>query len=183
MAPPRNRGGSVADSGEDHDFDGCYRAQIAGLIRFLCMMGATNEEAYDVAQDTFAALLVNWSTVNEPAAWIRTVATRKLRDRFRRRRVEMAALTRMRVFVQPGFEPVYAVDDADIVEMIMKGLRSLPPRQREVMAWTVSGYSPTEIAPLIGITAESVRGSLRKARLALKKLVLDHRGRAGGELT
>jgi DNA-directed RNA polymerase specialized sigma24 family protein len=35
------------------------------------------------------------------------------------------------------------------------------------MAWTVSGYTPVEIAKELGLTSDAVRATLMKARRAL----------------
>jgi DNA-directed RNA polymerase specialized sigma24 family protein len=45
-------------------------------------------------------------------------------------------------------------------------LKSLPPRQRQVLAWTLAGYTPSDIADQLGLPAETVRGNLAKARRA-----------------
>ncbi|HEX8864295.1 MAG TPA: sigma-70 family RNA polymerase sigma factor, partial [Lentzea sp.] len=50
---------------------------------------------------------------------------------------------------------------------LLTALKVLPPRQQQVMAWTLSGFRPAEIADELGITAEAVRSSLMKARQAL----------------
>ncbi|MEU4344397.1 sigma factor-like helix-turn-helix DNA-binding protein [Nocardia sp. NPDC023852] len=48
---------------------------------------------------------------------------------------------------------------------ILRVLRELPPRQRQVMAWTLADYTPTEIASILPpLTPEAVRSSLRRAR-------------------
>ena len=47
-------------------------------------------------------------------------------------------------------------------------LRRLPPRQRQIMAWVYDGYTPKEIADLLGMEPNAVRASLHKAREALK---------------
>jgi RNA polymerase sigma-70 factor (ECF subfamily) len=44
----------------------------------------------------------------------------------------------------------------------------LPQRQREVMAWHYDGYSPREIADLLGVPDDAVRSSLYQARKNLK---------------
>lgn len=50
---------------------------------------------------------------------------------------------------------------------ILRLLAGLPPRQRQVLAWTLDGYTPAEIAEVLAITPEAVRASLMKARRAL----------------
>ncbi len=57
------------------------------------------------------------------------------------------------------------------VDTAQRGLASLPPRQREVMAWTMVGFTPTEIAEELKISREAVRASLMKARKTLRAFI------------
>ncbi|MFM9596568.1 sigma-70 family RNA polymerase sigma factor [Streptomyces scabiei] len=50
---------------------------------------------------------------------------------------------------------------------LLRLLADLPPRQRQIMAWKYDGHSPAEIAEELGISSETVRASLLKARRAL----------------
>jgi DNA-directed RNA polymerase specialized sigma24 family protein len=45
-------------------------------------------------------------------------------------------------------------------------LRSLPPRQRQVLAWSLAGFTPGDIAEHLDLPADTVRANLRKARRA-----------------
>ncbi|WP_436762721.1 helix-turn-helix transcriptional regulator [Streptosporangium sp. V21-05] len=45
-------------------------------------------------------------------------------------------------------------------------LRSPPPRQRQVLAWTMSDFTPSEIAEQLGMTPNAVSANLKKARRA-----------------
>ena len=46
---------------------------------------------------------------------------------------------------------------------------SLPPKQREVMAWHIDGFRSAEIAATLHIDPAAVRQNLVKARRNLKK--------------
>jgi DNA-directed RNA polymerase specialized sigma24 family protein len=48
---------------------------------------------------------------------------------------------------------------------------SLPPRQRQVLAWHYDGYSNIEIAKILGLTDKAVAANLYQARQALKRLL------------
>jgi RNA polymerase sigma-70 factor (ECF subfamily) len=54
---------------------------------------------------------------------------------------------------------------------VIEQLGLLPPRQRQVMAWTFDGYTPAEIAEELGLSSATVRGSMRKARNTLARHV------------
>jgi RNA polymerase sigma-70 factor (ECF subfamily) len=47
-------------------------------------------------------------------------------------------------------------------------IRRLPPRQRQVMAWTLYEYRPAEIADELRLPADTVRANLYQARNTLK---------------
>lgn len=53
---------------------------------------------------------------------------------------------------------------------------TLPPRQRQVMCWTLAGYSPTQIAEILRITPEAARANLMKARRTLADRLNDSSG-------
>jgi RNA polymerase sigma factor (sigma-70 family) len=61
---------------------------------------------------------------------------------------------------------------------VLRLLAQLPARQRQVMAWTYDGATPTEIADALRINPDAVRGSLKKARASLRQYLQDH----GGEI-
>ena len=59
---------------------------------------------------------------------------------------------------------------------VLAALADLSPKQRQVMTWTVDGFSPTEIARELDADPAAVRQSLAKARKHLKQQL----GIAGG---
>ena len=75
----------------------------------------------------------------------------------------------------PPLEPGIAADEAALLSpeqaRILELLRLLPHRQRQVMAWTYDGYTPTEIATFLNLDSGTVRASLHKARETLKHLL------------
>lgn len=52
---------------------------------------------------------------------------------------------------------------------VLAALASLPPKQREVMAWHIDGFGSAEIAATLHIDPAAVRQNLIKARRSLKK--------------
>ncbi|MET9444407.1 sigma factor-like helix-turn-helix DNA-binding protein [Streptomyces sp. NPDC006610] len=57
-----------------------------------------------------------------------------------------------------------AIAEWEATHDVLPVLRSLPPRQRQILAWTLAGFTPTDIAELLGLRAETVRANLMKAR-------------------
>ena len=52
---------------------------------------------------------------------------------------------------------------------VMAHLQGLPPKQREVMTWTLARFSDAEIASALGISADAVKSNRRYARATLRK--------------
>ncbi len=153
--------------GTDAAFSGFYREFIPTLVAFLVWQGARLSDAADIAQDTMIKLYRNWSTIRHREAWARRVASRELVRRF------------ARVPEDPCPDPLECpllptptnVEAWEQRHEVLRLLDQLPPRQRQVLAWTVDGYTPAEIAVELGIAPEAVRSSLLKARRTLARLL------------
>jgi DNA-directed RNA polymerase specialized sigma24 family protein len=60
---------------------------------------------------------------------------------------------------------------------VMALLRALPPKQRQVMTWTLAGFGDAEIASSLGLSTDAVKQSRYYARRNLaKRLRLAERG-------
>ncbi len=60
-----------------------YRAEYDNLVRSLALLAGSRDLASDAAQGAFVVAGTRWpevSLVDEPTAWIRTVAARRLID-------------------------------------------------------------------------------------------------------
>jgi RNA polymerase sigma factor (sigma-70 family) len=134
------------------------------LVGFLLVQGARFTEAADIAQETMTRAYKLWATIDHPKAWARTVASRALARNIARipedPREEIAEET---LLVPSSIN----VTEWEEHHEILRVLSLLPPRQRQVLAWTFDGYSPAEIGEILGISSETVRANLLKARRAL----------------
>jgi len=147
-------------------FDEFYQCELPRLIVFVRSMRATWEEAKDAAQDALEAAFVHWEELTNPRAWVRIVAERKfLRQRLRLQRgAELAQLSGWGV--SAWYSPPAVHEET---AMVLTAIGELPPAQRRVMAWSFDGYTPTEIAEILGEEAATVRSNLRHARRQLAK--------------
>ncbi|GGP61056.1 RNA polymerase sigma factor [Streptomyces abikoensis] len=147
----------------DEAFSAFYRATIRPLVGFLINQGASLAVAADIAQDTMTKAYQRWSELRDPRAWAHTVASRALIRTF-------ASVDEDLVGAVPEPTSLLARPDA-IAEWEARYdarpmLASLPPRQRQALAWTLAGYTPGDIAELLGLPVDTVRGNLAKARRA-----------------
>lgn len=153
-----------------------YRAERINLMTYLMSMGADPHEADDAVQAAFIQALRVWPTIRQPRAWLYKVA---LREYYR-------ADTRTRTRETPAGnalpERAEPLDSSDIVlldeeeEMVRAAIAALPGRQRQVMALTLAGFAPAEIAEQLGCDPAAVRQNQVRARGNLaRQLGLDRR--------
>lgn len=139
-----------------------YRDQRPRLVAFLVYLGADQQTALDVSQETMLAAYRDWATIRHPHRWIRVVASRAL----------LRILTNGRELPAEGSdsEAMSTPNVLDVVlqreqhQRLLATMRLLPVRQRQVLAWTYDGYHPHEIADMLGISRDAVRANLMKAR-------------------
>jgi RNA polymerase sigma-70 factor (ECF subfamily) len=148
------------------DFNAFYQEFVPTLVAFLLWQGAGLHDAADIAQDTMTRAYQYWERIEHPYAWARTVASRAYARRIASIEEEHP------VDEVPETSPLLSdIDVAAFAErhVVLRVLALLPPRQRQVMAWTYDGYKPAEIAEELKIRPEAVRSNLRKARRALAR--------------
>lgn len=153
------------------DFSACYSREISGLVWFVMGLGADAHSAADVAQSAFAEAFQVWDSIQHPAAWLRRVAGRL----FYRQMITRETLVNTVPDQRRPLSAVSAMDAMDAMELrdeartVLSALADLPPKQRQVMAWSIDGFTPAEIADHLGVDSSSVRQNLAKARKHLKK--------------
>ena len=169
QAPPLGEDRLGAPEREyDAAFAEFYSQFMPSLVRFLRWQGARFADARDIAQDTMIQLYRHWPSVREHAAWARRVASRRwgrhIADGPHEQLVDDAALERESAPSSQTSSDIHAIEQHyDVLRLLDK----LPPRQRQIFAWTYEGYTPTEIAEELQLTSEAVRANLYKARRAV----------------
>ncbi|MEU1290160.1 sigma-70 family RNA polymerase sigma factor [Kitasatospora sp. NPDC005856] len=147
------------------DFAEFYRRFTPTLVGFLMWQGAPTRLAADLAQETMIKAFQGWGQIRSPRSWTRKVASRELVRHVSR--VEEDPVEQV-----PETTGLMRRCPAELAEWesrheLEELLGGLPPRQRQVLAWSVSGYSPSEIAEELGIEPAAVRANLMKARRAV----------------
>jgi RNA polymerase sigma-70 factor (sigma-E family) len=154
------RGDAEANVGEV--YHACYRRLVAQLYAFTSDVS----EAQDVVQEAFARALARpraFADIDNPEAWLRTVAINLVRRRWRRRRLLDTILLRERPvqrLIEPGPEP----DRADLAE----ALAALPHHYREVVVLHYfADLSVDEVATVLSVPVGTIKSRLSRARTAL----------------
>jgi RNA polymerase sigma factor (sigma-70 family) len=147
------------------EFETFYRHFLPMLIGFLRWQGVPLRDAADLAQETMMQAYRSWPTITHPKAWARRVASRMWA-----RHLATACPEDPIADVADVSPLLLAIPDVDAWEqrhLVLVALDTLPPRQRQVLAWTLDGYTPTEIGAELQIEPSTVRSSLKLARRAI----------------
>lgn len=135
-------------------------------------LGADAHRAADVAQSAFAEAFPVWDRIQHPNAWLRRVAGRI----FYRTLIPQETTVDVVPERQAPLSAAGEVELHDEARTVLAALADLPPKQRQVMAWFIDGFSPGEIALELDVDPATVRQNLAKARKNLKQAL----GIAGG---
>ena len=164
------RGARVDDLADD--FRALFVASFPRVVRTVWFVVHDQRVAEEVAQDAFTELYRSWRRVHDydqPALWVRRVALRKAQREAaraaRRTRLEREAS----VLRRPDERPAALHDD------LMDALRTLPPRQRAVVAlYYLEDRPMDEVADLVGCSPSTGYVHLHQARVRLAALGAGH---------
>lgn len=141
-------------------FDVLFRRHYAPLLRLAVVMLGSREAAEDAVQEAFVALHRNWRTMRDPAAaeaYLRSAVLNRSRSWVRRQVTQRAARPLMPVRTQQESAEDTIVD-REQTGALVAALRTLPRRQREVLACRfVLELSVAETAHLLDISTGSVK--------------------------
>lgn len=166
-----DRGTDTAQDRFAHLFETHYDS-LVGYCRHLT--GAKAHEAEELAQETFTKAWTAWHRYAPDLPfwpWLTTMARHIWIDR--RRRAERSERSLHLEAALHGCSvprPDEAVVECDERRIAVAALRSLRPQQRRLIGLKdIEGWSYEDIAAFEGVTVESVRGSLRRARGSLRQ--------------
>jgi RNA polymerase sigma-70 factor (ECF subfamily) len=152
-------------------YHACYRRLVAQLYAFTPDL----TEAQDVVQEAFARALARpagLTDIDNPEAWLRTVAMNVVRRRWRRRQLLDAILLRDR----PVARLVQAAPGPERTDL-RTALAGLPAGYREVIVLHYFADLPVEeIAELLDLPSGTVKSRLSRGRAALATQLGDYRG-------
>ena len=148
--------------GED-SVEGLFRLEFPRLVRSLGVAFGV-EEAADAVQEAFVEADRRWARVgkyDDPAAWVRRVALRRLlneRQNTRRRAAILEA-------VRPAAPAAWSTEVLELDEAV----HTLPAQQRiAVCLYYLGGYQIDEVGEMMGIAAGTVKAHMHAARSKLR---------------
>jgi RNA polymerase sigma factor (sigma-70 family) len=164
-------------TGDDPRFEDRFGPLADLSYRVAFRLVGDRSEAEDLAQEALARAYGRWRTVRgHDEAWVARVTTNLAIGRWRRRRLaaergatagDAALLARGDGLRggRPGGPPEARVDRVDLV----RALRALPRRQREVVALRYLADRPeAEVADLLGCSAGAVKQHAHRGLAALR---------------
>ena len=174
VTPPQAAPPVVVPAEVAAEFTAFYRETAPRLVAFLRWQGASVPDAADCAQEALTQAFRQWSTLRNPRAWCRLVASRLYARQVATLR-EHPADDLDCAAGAPLLAPGTSVAELESRHTVLALLKDLSPRQRQVVAWTYDGATPAEIADALQITDAAVRSNLYKARTTLRNLLGGHR--------
>jgi RNA polymerase sigma-70 factor (sigma-E family) len=156
----------VSQDAAIHDlYAGSYRR----LVLQLYPLTGDLSEAQDVVQEAFVRLIASprrAATLDNPEAWLRTVAINLARSRWRRKKVLQRLLGKFEA--EPAEVPGATPDHVALIA----ALRTLPAGQREAIALHHLADLPvTEVAQILQVSEGTVKSRLSRGRTALAGLL------------
>jgi RNA polymerase sigma-70 factor (ECF subfamily) len=144
------------------EFDQFFVDEFRKIVRTVMLAGAGFEDASDAVHEAMILAHARFGSLDRPAAWVRRVAVRI----YTRKAVRALQVRRREQLAAQGGKPAQPDDDS-LVDVVRAVLEDLPPVQRMVLALTIDGYTPAEIASIVDRLPATVRTNLRHARRAM----------------
>jgi RNA polymerase sigma-70 factor (ECF subfamily) len=157
-------------------FEKLYRKHYARVWRYFHANRISDDEAHDLAQDTFKRVFERMDQIRNEEEWpfIAAVARTILLNRVRARQTQKRS-AKMITIDDPDlpFE-IAAPSEADPVEakqqtaLLTAALSRLSHSQRECLRLRLAGSSYDEISKILGVTLDAVKSRLRDALRSLR---------------
>jgi RNA polymerase sigma-70 factor (sigma-E family) len=150
------------------DLDAYVLSRAGSLMRLAVATVGDRGDAEDALQDTLVAVYVHWRRIRptERDAYVRTALMRRCIDTLRRRGRRPATRPAQADDAHVP-DPATAVADTD---QTLRLLRTLPPRQRAVLALRyLDDQSDQQIAQILGISPRTVKATTSHALSALRR--------------
>ena len=149
------------------DFEAFYREQHVPMLRLARLLTGSVTEAEDVTQDVFVRIAPRLGTLDEPAAYLRTMVVNACRSHHRHEAVKARVASTQEAELERSEPsvPSHLVELAD-------ALAVLPERQRAAIVLRYYADLPeAEIAELLGCRPTTVRTLVARGMAALREVI------------
>jgi RNA polymerase sigma-70 factor (ECF subfamily) len=164
---------------DDERFEAIYRKNYARVWRYFRTNSISDDEAHDLAQDTFKRLYERMDQIrNNDAGLLASIAKTVLLNRVRARQTQKRNAPLVAIddpdlaFNEPAAPPErdYAerADEEARWERVRRVV-AVPPGQRECLRLWIEGLQYNEIAKVLGISMDAVKSRLRDAKRYLRE--------------
>lgn len=164
--------------GEAKAFDTIYDAYAARLFTFLARLSRRRDVAEDLAEETWLRLVTNAARLQPDTRlgpWLFAVARNLYASACRSRLVEEAYSSTLIGLWPAGAARPSPFEEAAASELqrrLESGLAALQPLHREVLLLVgVEGFTPGEAAVICGVSPETLRQRLSRARAQLTRAI------------
>jgi len=159
-------------TGNGRSFDDFFRDEAPALFRRMCLVTGNRNEAEEILQDAFVALLERWdrvSTLDDPVSYLYRTAF----NRWNRLARRASRQLRERARLAPSEDAFSAVEERDVLE---RAFSELTARQRAAIVLTdVLGFTSPEAGAILGIRDVTVRRLASQGRARLRRILeADH---------
>jgi RNA polymerase sigma-70 factor (ECF subfamily) len=156
-----------------------HAPKIRALALRLCR---SPEDADDAVQDTFLQAFRKWDHFrggSDPATWLYTIAVRVCRRRMRRRAgqaARMPSLAELAPFSDSTVaDPADAPLDKESLASLQNAIVKLPePFRLAIVLKDILDLPTEDVAAVLGIKNETVKTRSHRARLLLRKSLMEH---------
>ena len=162
--------------GDPTAFDAVYDTFNSPLYNFLARLTNRRDVAEDLLDETWLRLVVHASRLRPDtrlAPWLFTVARHLHVSHCRSRLLENTHATGLLGLWPSGRQepsPLVAAEANEAEQRVLQALASLPLRHREALLLvSVDELQPSEAAAVCGVSPETMRQRLRRARLLLAR--------------
>lgn len=165
---------AAARTGDRNAFDRLMMRDGPRLVRFAIAQGFGEDDADDIAQETFLAVYRNLHRYDQSRSfqtWLFAIARNKMRDLFRRRAVLkwIGAEETLERTVSDSPSPETEVSYRQALIETQHAIARLPEGLRTpLLLATVEGLTLSEVGEVMGISAKAAEVRVYRARRKLK---------------
>ena len=156
--------GRTSDSLQRADFARVYREHVTRVYRYVYARVGNREDAEDLTAQVFFEALERWSSYREQgkvAAWLLTIARRRVADYHRRRR----ASTSLEVLPSPDdpATPWETVEHQEEMEHLARLVGQLSEEEQEMLRLRfAAGLTYREMAEILGRSEAAVKMAVHR---------------------